>query len=83
MLDRFRSAIGREVCYSAPGSGPGGPTERGVVIAVNDRVVFVDYGYPNPVRPELGNAIATHPANLRFGTAADAHCPRCAPSTEV
>ncbi|MFC3963520.1 hypothetical protein [Nocardia jiangsuensis] len=80
VLERFRSGIGSEVFYSPPGSGPGSPTERGTVVAVSDRVVFVDYGYANPIRPDLGNAIATHPANLRFGPDACGHCPCRAPS---
>ncbi|WP_433598200.1 hypothetical protein ACQPXH_20790 [Nocardia sp. CA-135953] len=40
--------------------------ERGVIARVDNRMVYVDYGYPNPVWPSLGNAIATHPANLRL-----------------
>ncbi|WP_169811579.1 hypothetical protein [Nocardia shimofusensis] len=35
-----------------------------MITGVDDRMVYVDYGYANPVWPELGNSIATHPANL-------------------
>ncbi|MEV0294515.1 hypothetical protein [Nocardia sp. NPDC050710] len=62
-LAEFRRNIGRRVLFVPPASGR---TERGTVAHVDHRMVYVDYGYPNPVRPELGNAIATHPSNLRL-----------------
>lgn len=64
-LEQFRRSIGRRVLFTSPVSHTGrGRTERGVITGVDDRMVYVDYGYANPVWPELGNSIATHPANL-------------------
>ncbi|MGN2635327.1 hypothetical protein ACTD5D_03850 [Nocardia takedensis] len=53
--------------FTPPGAGR---VETGVVTRVDARMVYVDYGYPNPVWPHLGNAIATHPSNLRLDSAA-------------
>ena len=63
---RFRRHIGRRVVFVPPAAGR---RESGVVIRVDERMVYVDYGYPNPVWPHLGNAIATHPSNLRLDSA--------------
>lgn len=64
-LERFRRNIGRRVLFTSPIEHTGRTrTERGVITGVDHRMVYVDYGYANPVWPELGNSIATHPANL-------------------
>lgn len=64
-LEHFRQNIGGRVLFTSPISHTGrGRTERGVITGVDARMVYVDYGYANPVWPELGNSIATHPANL-------------------
>ncbi|MBH0778749.1 hypothetical protein [Nocardia bovistercoris] len=52
-----------------------GPLEYGFVARVDHRMVYVDYGYPNPVWPRLGNVIATHPSNLRMESAAPQQVP--------
>ena len=62
-LADFRRRIGAGVLFVSP---VGGRIERGVIVGVDHRMVYVDYGYTNPLEPGLGNAIATHPSNLRF-----------------
>ncbi|WP_054815417.1 hypothetical protein [Nocardia arizonensis] len=62
-LAQFRRHIGCRVVFVPPVPGR---VEHGVIARVDDRMVYVDYGYPNPVWPQLGNAIATHPSNLRI-----------------
>ncbi|MEV6556619.1 hypothetical protein AB0M22_12945 [Nocardia sp. NPDC051756] len=77
-LQLFRRHIGAHVTFT-PTTAERGGVEHGVIVDVDHRMVYVDYGYPNPINAELGNVIATHPANLRLETtvaAADscAHC---------
>ncbi|MFI9405301.1 hypothetical protein [Nocardia sp. NPDC052316] len=67
-LEIFRHHIGARVTYTGT-TAARGAVEHGVIVDVDHRMVYVDYGYPNPVCAELGNAIATHPANLRLETA--------------
>ncbi|WP_069163002.1 hypothetical protein [Nocardia altamirensis] len=66
-LDAFRRHIGARVVFT-PATPERGGVEHGVIVDVDHRMVYVDYGYRNPVWPELGYAIATHPANLRLET---------------
>ncbi|GAA5102718.1 hypothetical protein [Nocardia iowensis] len=68
-LDIFRHHIGARVTYTGT-TAERGAVEHGVVVDVDRRMVYVDYGYPNPLCAELGNAIATHPSNLRLETTA-------------
>ncbi|PXX65410.1 hypothetical protein DFR70_104474 [Nocardia tenerifensis] len=77
-LDIFRRHIGARVTFIGF-AAERGAVEHGVVVDVDHRMVYVDYGYPNPVCTELGNAIATHPSNLRLETTAAAvdHCAHC------
>ncbi|MFR9750479.1 hypothetical protein ACL02S_05525 [Nocardia sp. 004] len=65
-MELFRRHIGHRVVFVPPAGPQCGAIEHGVIIAVDHRMVYVDYGYPNPVWPELGNSIATHPGNLRL-----------------
>ncbi|MFI9506985.1 hypothetical protein [Nocardia sp. NPDC052566] len=66
-LEPFRHRIGERVVFVPPTpAGERGGMEYGVITDVDHRMVYVDYGYPNPIWAELGNSIATHPANLRF-----------------
>lgn len=69
-LEPFRGRIGQRVVFVPHGDSARGAVEHGVIAAVDHRMVYVDYGYPNPVWAELGNWIATHPANLRLETTA-------------
>ncbi|MFC9440598.1 hypothetical protein [Nocardia sp. NPDC057030] len=77
-LEPFRRNIGARVTCTGTTAERGG-VEHGVIVDVDHRMVYVDYGYPNPINAELGNAIATHPANLRLETtvAAAASCDHC------
>lgn len=77
-LEIFRHHIGARVRCTGF-SAERGAVEHGVIVDVDHRMVYVDYGYPNPVCAELGNAIATHPSNLRLETtvAATDTCDHC------
>jgi len=68
-LTEFRRGVGRSVLFVSP---VGGRIERGTIVGVDRRMVYVD-GYPNPIEPALGNAIATHPSNLRMENTAAQH----------
>ncbi|QIS16604.1 hypothetical protein [Nocardia arthritidis] len=79
----FRRHIGERVIFTPPGmAAKRGAVEHGVITGADHRMVYVDYGYPNPICPELGNSIATHPANLRMESLVS-RCldgpPRCTP----
>lgn len=82
-LELFRRHIGARVIFTATTVERGG-VEYGVIVDVDHRMVYVDYGYLNPINAELGNAIATHPANLRLETtvAAPNSCDRCGTAAE-
>ncbi|TQM29850.1 hypothetical protein FB390_1463 [Nocardia bhagyanarayanae] len=75
-LAKFRRSIGRWALFVAPVCGR---TEHGLIVGADHRMVYVDYGYPNPIRPELGNAIATHPRNLhlKYPAGQGDACPTC------
>ncbi|MFI7001326.1 hypothetical protein [Nocardia sp. NPDC050175] len=77
-LEIFRHHIGARVTFIGL-AAERGATEHGVIVDVDHRMVYVDYGYPNPVCAEIGNAIATHPSNLRLETtvAAADTCDHC------
>ncbi|WP_028479566.1 hypothetical protein [Nocardia sp. CNY236] len=65
-VESLRARIGdRVVCVPPAAASERGAVEYGVITAIDHRMVYVDYGYRNPVWPELGQSIATHPANLR------------------
>ncbi|MEU7142127.1 hypothetical protein ABZ942_21945 [Nocardia sp. NPDC046473] len=66
-LEIFRHHIGARVTFTGL-AVERGVTEHGVIVDVDHRMVYVDYGYPNPICAELGNAIPTHSSNLRLET---------------
>ncbi|CAM4519706.1 hypothetical protein NONI108955_41405 [Nocardia ninae] len=83
VLEIFRHHIGARVTYTGT-TAVRGAVEHGVIVDVDHRMVYVDYGYPNPVCAELGNAIATHPSNLRLETtvAQPDSCGHCGTAAE-
>lgn len=47
-ITEARVRIGSKVAYRAPAASPTVPAEVGVIAAVNDRLVFVQYGQCRP-----------------------------------